>query len=462
MQKNFTTTAEVNEVKVVFTKRKMTAYGGFALLASFFERIGFAQTIEKAMPIEERSPNGMGVYGKTIAFVAMIFAGAERFSHLTYLGNKDVLARIFGVKRLPDAATTLTRMFGKFKTVKAADLLSRNVWIYLSRLIPWGAISEDWLTFDSSVIPRYGEQEGARKGYNPVKHGRPSHSPLLAFLNKSKYVIHLWNRSGNVASWNNILAFFTDSYGRIQDRITVTGVIADSGFYLQQFIEMLEREQLTYIIAVRLIRPLQRQIYSLTGWKEIAKGLAVAEFSFMHPLWGKERRYIVVRQNIIRRKKAMGKTLPLFANEVDVKDYRYSAWITNSTEPPYEVWTLCKPRANDENTIKELKEDFALGGFSMKKFYAVEAAMVVRALVYNLFVLFRHEFLGKKERKQHLKTLRYKYFVLPGQMGSDGRAAVLRISAQSRKVRAKLSYLFTRISHYVPPLDLNCTAVKDT
>ena len=71
--------------------------------------------IEKAIPITECSPNSMGVYGKTIAFIAMIFAGAERFSHLVYLGNKEVLAQIFGVKRLPDAATTLTRMFNKLK-----------------------------------------------------------------------------------------------------------------------------------------------------------------------------------------------------------------------------------------------------------------------------------------------------------------------------------------------------------
>ena len=73
----------------------------------------------------------------------------------------------------------------------------------------------------------------------------------------------------------------------------------------------------------------------------------------------------------------MGKTLPLFAHEIDIKDYRFSVWITNSQDPAYDVWTLCKPRANDENTIRELKEDFALGGFSMKRFYAVEAAMVL-------------------------------------------------------------------------------------
>jgi hypothetical protein len=117
---------------------------------------------------------------------------------------------------------------------------------------------------------------------------------------------------------------------------------------------------------------------------------------------------------------------------------------------------------NDENTIKELKEDFALGGFSMKMFYTVEAAMVLRVLAYNLFVLFRHEFLGRKEKRQHLKTLRYKYFVLPAQLGSDGREAILRISAQNRKVRSKISYLLSRIGSYIPRLDLNCTAVGYT
>ncbi len=68
-------------------------------------------------------------------------------------------------------------------------------------------------------------------------------------------MIHLWNRSGNTASWNNILAFFTDSYERIRTRIRVLGVIADSGFYLKQFIETLEEEHLTYIIAVNSYNP---------------------------------------------------------------------------------------------------------------------------------------------------------------------------------------------------------------
>jgi len=459
MHKNCTILPRVPKVKIVLTKRKMTAYGGFALIAAFFKRIGFAEMIKEALPVTESSPNRMGIYGKIVAYAAMVYAGAERFSHLVYLGNKDVLATMFGADRLPGAATTLTRLFRKIENLTSAETLSQNAWAYLSRLIPWETIGEDWLTFDSSVLPRYGNQEGAKKGYNPTKHGRPSHSPLLAFLNRSRYVIHLWNRSGNVASWNNIVAFFSSSYARVQSHIRILGVIADSGFYLRQFIETLEEKKLTYIIAARLTQPLQREIYGLENWNEVARGLWVSEFRFMHPGWARERRYVVVRQDVTRRTKAMGKALPLFASELEIKDFRFSAWITSSDEPPYDVWTLAKPRANDENTIKELKEDFALGGFSMKRFYAVEAAMLVRVLLYNLFLLFKRQFLGRTERAQRLKSLRYKYFILPAQMGSDGREAVLRISVTGRKVGAKLSSLFARISHYVPLPALNCTAV---
>jgi hypothetical protein len=235
-------------------------------------------------------------------------------------------------------------------------------------------------------------------------------------------------------------------------------VIADSGFYIKQFIDILEEKHLTYIIAVKLFRPLQREIYGLPAWKTVDKGMWITEFSFMHQGWGKERRYIVVRQDITRRKNAMGKTLPLFANEVIIRDYRYSVWVTNSTEAPYEIWTKCKPRANDENTIKELKEDFALGGFSMERFYAVEGAMVLRIFIYNLFLLFKQTLLGQKEKRQQLKTLRYKYFILPAHMGTTGRDAILRISVMHKKIRSKLTYLFTRISHYTPEINLNRSA----
>ncbi len=50
-------------------------------------------------------------------------------------------------------------------------------------------MDECTLDIDSSVFTRYGKQEGAQKGYNPRKPGRPSHHPLLAFVADVNMVI---------------------------------------------------------------------------------------------------------------------------------------------------------------------------------------------------------------------------------------------------------------------------------
>ena len=458
MHSKFNTNVEINKVRIEFTDNKMTAYGVFSLLAAFFEKINLRGILQEAIPIGESSPNGMGIYSKVSAHILMIYAGGNRFSHLPYLGWQEVLSDLFGVNRLPLASTTLGRLFRKIRKLNEVEMMSDALWGYLKELIPWQDIREDWLTFDSTVLERYGKQEGAKRGYNPKKKGRGSHSPLLAFLNKSKYVVHLWNRPGNVMSWNNIVGFFESTWQRLSGHIYIKGIIADSGFYLREFIELLERRKVIYIIAARLYRPLQRMVYAQQNWQEIEGGIWVTEFFFQHLDWKTERRYIAVRQDISRRPHAMGKELSLFGADYDIGNYRYSVWITNSPDPSYEVWKQCRPRANDENTIKELKEDFALGGFSMKYFYSTEAAMLIRVLVYNLFVLFRHHILGQNEKTERLKTLRYKYFVLPAQLGTDGRTPVLRISIFTQKAQSKLLYLYHRIEQYFPPNYDNCNA----
>jgi hypothetical protein len=53
------------------------------------------------------------------------------------------------------------------------------------------------LDIDSSVITRYGEQESAKKGYNPKKKGRNSHHPIIDFVNDAKLVANFWLRSGD-------------------------------------------------------------------------------------------------------------------------------------------------------------------------------------------------------------------------------------------------------------------------
>jgi len=177
-------------------------------LAEFFGKIKLRDNLQESIAIRERCPNGMGGYSKILAYLLLLYAGDSRFSHWLYLGWQEVFTDLFAVQRLPSASTTLSRLFKKISKMKEVQAMSDGLWQYLKRLIPWTELKEDWLTFDSTVLERYGRQEGLKRGYDPKNKGRGSHSPLIAFLNKSKYVVHLGNRPGNVASWNNIIWIF--------------------------------------------------------------------------------------------------------------------------------------------------------------------------------------------------------------------------------------------------------------
>jgi hypothetical protein len=234
------------------------------------------------------------------------------------------------------SVSALTRFFGRFTSWQKSEQLAEEMWRYTyDRVIQWEQVVEDYVTFDSSTVTRYGKQEGAKKGYNPKKKGRRSHHPLLAFLNRSGYVVNLWNRSGDTSSGNGCVEFAKETIARLGDRLKIKGFLADSGFYLIELIEYLESLGIEYVIAAPLTHVLQREIFRLGQWQQVAPGIEIAEFEFEHAdeKWDRPRRYVVVRQR---------------------------------------------------NIIKEFKQDFALEGFCLDKFYATEAAMLTRALLYNI------------------------------------------------------------------------------
>jgi len=89
---------------------------------------------------------------------------------------------------------------------------------------------EDNLNLDSSVLIRYGNQQGAKRGYNPKKRGRPSHHPLLAFLGPG-YVVNVWNRPGDIGTGQGAVNFFRQTLMVLGENFRITRVLCDSGFY---------------------------------------------------------------------------------------------------------------------------------------------------------------------------------------------------------------------------------------
>ena len=245
----------------------------------------------------------------------------------------------------------------------------------------------------------------------------------------------------------------------------VLRVLCDSGFYRIEFIEYLENRGYCYILSVPITPPIQREIAQAQNWERIEEGLEVGEFFFEHAdaKWTRPRRYVVVRQHVQLRPEAPGKhgqQMLLFEEYEELGQYRYSVTVTNDRDlPAVEVWRHYRPRANDENVIKDLKEGLGLGTFNVDSFWATEAIQVTTALVcYNLLHYLDTQLLNRNQGAHQAKTIRYTSFILPGQLGNSAGRYRLRIAVKPGKLRAKLMRVLNEIQRL--PHRLNCNAVQ--
>ncbi len=156
-------------------------------------------------------------------------------------------------------------------------------------------------------MTRYGgQQEGAKKGYNPAKRGRPSHHPLIAFIADVKLVANMWLRSGNTSAANNFLSFLEDTLSKLKNK-TVSLIRLDSGFFNADILDYLEARPMDYIIAAKFTHPIQRLIHDSKNWIVLDTGIEICEQMSQSDSGQKPRRIVIVRQQIKHRPQAPAK-----------------------------------------------------------------------------------------------------------------------------------------------------------
>ncbi len=119
------------------------------------------------------------------------------------------------------------------------------------------------LDLDSTVFQRSGNQEGAKRVYNPSRPGRNRHHPLLAFLTEAPLVLHAWLRSGNTRSARGAVAFLTEALTLMPAHWKLRTVRADSGFFENTLLTFLEARGLPYIVVARLTQTVKRKATGL-------------------------------------------------------------------------------------------------------------------------------------------------------------------------------------------------------
>jgi len=408
-------------IVLTFTDKPITAWGGLSLLAGFAKSIQLPEHLNAFLPFHQTSPNAINQSDIFMAFMNSVLTGARRFAHMEAIRHDIVIKELFGMKRSPSDLTVM-RFFKQFTHGHIERFFSPLRAWQLEMMTPPGDYTLD---MDSSVFERYGQQEGAVLGYNPKKHRRPSHHPIFAVLAENYALVNAWLRSGNTGSGNGAVHFLQEALGALPPGAKVKTVRADSGFDSGNLFDFLEGNHFNYAITARFTSGVKQTIYAIPNWRQIDDDISVSEAIFKAKSWSKGRRLIVIRQR--NRKKDFVRGRELFNDP----SYLYQGIFTSLSDLPEEVWRFYRDRANLENRIRELKWDYGIDGFCMKKFYATEAAFRTVCFTYNLMQQFQKK-LGFK-LKRTLGMIRTMVLSCGAELGRDGHKLILRLSVSGKR-----------------------------
>jgi len=407
------------EKKVLFrdTLRPVTPFGGLGVFIEFLARIGYAQVVEQHLPFRLDSPNAIPPAHTLTAYLVAVLAGARRFAHTSLLRADHALHALLGIERFP-GDDTIRGFFRRFGMAQI-EAFWRPLWQWQLARLPAPA-QGFWLDLDSTVFERYGRQQGAKKGYNPRKPGRPSHHPLLAVLAEAPFVLHGWLRSGNCAAARGVVAFLEEALSLLRTEQTLRGVRADAGFFDQELLGFLEARQLHYIVVAKLTVRLKRMAAAIQDWTPLDAFYAVGEFRAQLLGWDRDRRFVVVRELVREDKAAVGRRL------LEVPGYTFRIFVTNSAAEPLAIWRDYNGRATVEQRISELKTDLAADDFCLQEFFATEAAFRAVLWLFNLLSEFQRA--GQFGQYRQPATLRMTVFLCGAILGRSGQRLVLHLS----------------------------------
>ena len=425
------------KVELRQTPRAVTPFGGLVVFFEFLRQVGYGEAVRQHLPFHLTSPNAIDPVQTFTAFLLAVVAGARRFAHTNLLRADVALHELLGIARFP-VDDTIRNLFKRFGQGQCQRFFS-GLWNWQLERLP-ECSSGYSLDLDSTVFERYGRQQGALRGHNPRKHGRPSHHPLVAVLAEAHFVLHGWLR--NCGSARGAVEFLKEALALLPEKHAIRVVRADSGFFDQQLLGFLEQRGLAYIVVARLTRWLKREAARVTQWRALDPHYTVGEFSLQLLGWDCPRRFVVIREQLRAERASLGRKL------LDVPGYTFRVFVTNLALPPEEIWRDYNRRADMENRIAELKHDLGADDFCLRQFFATEAAFRSILLLFNLLGEFQRACRFPSYRQP--ATLRAQIFLCGALLGRAGRRLVLHLSTSWGGLQQRIPLLENILTYGLP------------
>lgn len=409
----------MKKVETEFTEKNLTGNAGLVNFGRFIDKLGLPGILAAHLTIE-RGANADYQAGDAVLMLLLgAVAGVKHLSHLAILKTDNVLRKIFDWEKFP-ADTTFGRIFRLFsfrncnELSEVEDKVRRKVW----KKKWFGRVTLD---IDSSVIGVFGSQEGAEKGYNPLKKGQKSYHPVFCFIAETRECLSSWLRPGNTYPANGAAEFCKECFARLPKGVWKVFVRADSAFFNGALLDFIEGKGASYLIKVKM-KGLEA-LLEVRKWKKVRNisGFESAEFEYQCEGWSKPRRFVAVRELIGIRTEGL-----LFPEY----EYRYFCYVTNDDYTPWKAHKKYGKRSTSENWIEWCKKQMAAGNIRTQDFWANSAIFQTCILAYNLMV-WMMLLTNRHKLHQEPDTVRRWLINVPGRLLMSSRRLVIKLSRNS-------------------------------
>lgn len=432
-------------VTVERTEEALTPYGGLAAWSAFLGRLGTIERLAERYPVERTSPNAAPVREVLHSFVLAALVEGRRFSHVGWVREDPGVAAVLGLERVR-GEDALPRLVGRLSAAQARAWL-RTAEVELYRGLPERFIG-DW---DSTVNTRYGHQEGAERGYNPFKRGRPSHHPLVCVAAGTRLCLHMAWRSGNSVSatgWQGAMEQLWQ-HAEIRQRLWLNR--GDIGFGQESICAWHEapgEARPKYLFKLRLTPNVRRAIAQVPpeAWRGCPTlgTEQAAETTLRLEGWSQTRRVVMIRT----LKPVNAGPQEEFWSTPEDEVMVYVTNLTAAEATAEQVVLLYRKRADAENVFDEVKNQWGFRGFCSQRGVVTESAGRLVWLTYNLWTLFVR--LMGLEPKQHTEAVRSRrqFLVLAAQMSCSGRQRTWKL-AVSKEWWQQLKGCYERLCQWL-------------
>lgn len=405
--------------KIEFKAKNLTSNAGLFLMLENTKNNGIFEMIENDLTFESASVNKIKMnHVKTM--LSGHFIGIDKLERLKLLKN-DPLVREFDISvKEPETVSRFLSNFS-FKTTQMFREINFKVF---KKLLSKSGLASITIDIDSSVINVEGHQEGATKGYNPKKLGNRCYNIQFAFCDELKAYVTGFVRSGNAYTANGAAELIKEIVATLKAQNLEIFFRMDSGYFDEEIIETIESLGCKYLIKAKAYATLVSQVTASSAvFLKGIDGRETAELLIKLDKWKKKRRFVVSR--VLKPEKERAQLSLLEGSEYD-----YFFFVTNTDLESEAVVLSYEKRGNAENYIKEAKYDMSVGHLLLKSFWANEAVFQMMMLSYNLFLLFKFDYLDVSEYRQQIKTFRLKYVFLAAKIIKTARSVIMKLSSK--------------------------------